>query len=759
MSKNIILILFLNILPLILFPQKSIYLNENKINLSIEKNEIYNTLINEFNINIDFNANRLINVLLTENYYKVYVKYNSLKCSDIVYKNFNISNYIKPDNISVQFDIFNNNIKLKSYTSKLLKEKETYTTFETFYDSILLSNLSVIVNNESLILTIENLNDINKYKKEIDDYYNIDSRLLVLKDNFKNIDIANYNSVDETLNKIGQLKKTVETIEKQPLFKDLNINENDPINILNKINKIKFSLDSMLRISSSTKNNLHIIYYNDALNYFNNNEYDKAEEMLQKTISINNKFPDSYLLLAKLSFIQNYYADAMYNLIDLAENTKPSDSIINQAKILTADIINIYIKKAQTQIDNSFFQLSIEILSKLDEFCNKVNFMKCPELVSSTQKNARIGFYNSLFVKIKKEIETDNIIEAKKLLSQAEKFKQEYSLIIYNESINNEIKAELYYKEYLLELKTISTIIQSNQLTKSSEKIDSLLLFVEKLILPNKNYQSIISNIIEKHIEIGNKYLLLNKLDSAILIKDKVNSLSIRYKLPSSLIVFKSINGYSSLVNNKLCNNKIIEFNSLLWNAEELVKNLNYRDADDIIVNLFSNYNSSDCNYDFKKATFLKNQISQIVKYIRLIDSINLNIAQLKYNNIDELYSKAEVFFNENLLYKKGILHLKYIDFIKNNSSKFILYNANNYMKNNNLDESLYLLKELRIRKYTDENIKSIQEELAEKIAIKDNNENNALFPDDNLLKYTNNDEWFKYFNKNYIKQIKKLKN
>ncbi len=93
---------------------------------------------------------------------------------------------------------------------------------------------------------------------------------------------------------------------------------------------------------------------------------------------------------------------------------------------------------------------------------------------------------------------------------------------------------------------------------------------------------------------------------------------------------------------------------------------------------------------------------------------------------------------------------------LSQNNNNFMAWCVDYFIGENELSNSLKLIKTLKNRNYPIGYSRNIQEKLASKLAIADKKDNPESNPKGKVIGYVGSDKWFKDFKKAYLKNWKK---
>ena len=145
---------------------------------------------------------------------------------------------------------------------------------------------------------------------------------------------------------------------------------------------------------------------------------------------------------------------------------------------------------------------------------------------------------------------------------------------------------------------------------------------------------------------------------------------------------------------------------------------------------------------------------SNAVSYQRMLAHRNEFLNKGNYQAAIDKHIEAADYFDEYNIAKYGIRSQSLSEFASTQTGYFTLEVANHFIRNNQLNKALNMLKNLQSNSFSKSKTKSTQIVLGTQMAKRDYSQSESY--KQKITLYTRNNSWFKYFGKAYKKEWKK---
>jgi len=183
-----------------------------------------------------------------------------------------------------------------------------------------------------------------------------------------------------------------------------------------------------------------------------------------------------------------------------------------------------------------------------------------------------------------------------------------------------------------------------------------------------------------------------------------------------------------------------------------ITANDNYNEALQIVKK------NTDCDINGEMAKKGQANTEKPAQYQQTLNLCNDRVKNNDYLKAIEAYNKLTTYYHDNGIQDYGITHQPLHLYIASQHSGFVYYGLTWLTDAGELENAMYLLKQLRYRNVIKSTTKNHQLALARAYALNDVKNGVTTTPKVKVLEYTLGDKWYSYFEKEYLKQIKKLK-
>lgn len=435
----------------------------------------------------------------------------------------------------------------------------------------------------------------------------------------------------------------------------------------------------------------------------------------------------------------------------------PSATELN---LIRNSIYNGYLDNAKALNASSNFSEALQIIDNARQLCQRYNAVTCDSQLNATEKQAHTGIYRQLIAEARTAYQSNRIDQAEELLSEATDYQINHNLSVDN-SITR-LTTQVKQKKYNNLLDEGRQLLNSNRYQQALERFDEAQRTEQQFdVTPKAELPALITKsarlLALDEIKSSNSYVASNRLNEARTHFNTAKDLQNTYNLHSDTEINTQLNSLQQSIQGQACINLENEYNRLLDNANQLIDNKKFRDANQQLsetINLLKN-DAMECNLSYRNAQNRQNEIAPVINYLNQQDAIEQQIAEGRYDSAIESYKQSTSFFNQNNLLQWNLNHATLFDYMLESNSHFINFGTGYFINEGAYNKALSLLRELAERGIHRKTTRSYQTLLGQELARYDYAANPSGNWRTNVEVYTNGNNWFKYLKKAYKKQWK----
>lgn len=373
---------------------------------------------------------------------------------DISYRDFVVGDALIPNNVSFTLKWFKGNQVLNTYRfdNIPLNGNEVSLVNMTVNDSLNANNYRIRVLNAFYDFTIENkklfqrkINLINAYYNENQrarnslrylNGINIDRDFLILVENLHDLYVYR-DSADASISYVNKVKQ-------KSFYKNLPLNDNDPSNLISKLNTIQTRANELKFVCNQILDNLDQVWYERGMDMLSQRRPDKAEFFFHKSIEFNRNYAPSHFQLAALWYRRGTVDQAVDKVFEI-RSMNPDYETKLQTIELAQGIYNDFLLDAGALNNLGDYDAAVNVLLRARDICSDFPEVQCRSNMDIEMSRAINGKYNYILNKIDKKIDLNELTEAENLLKDAIVFTQQNRAFIPNNDEIAERLSELYY--------------------------------------------------------------------------------------------------------------------------------------------------------------------------------------------------------------------------------------------------------------------------------------------------------------------------
>ncbi len=796
---------------------------------------------------------------------------------DKFYKGFDLTSYLFPAEVVFSANLvdvksnkvikkYNNaHVKLKAPNYEILLKQEADTAPQRQYKIV---NIS-----KKFQYTQASWQKINQKIKLIDAYIagNKDLKIrnkkmariayenATLTENYMYIDSIPYYK-EQVLNN----EQTIRSIRSQAYFRELNIAQNDPRQLKQKIQKLEQYNRQLDGLVKSLENNLYILYYNRGMVEMKARAEMRAEQSFMDSKRVNPTFAPTNYQLAKIQYNRRNYRQSLNILYYILEELRPEPVVRKLSNGLAENIHREYIRIARNASNIKNYGGAIEFLDQAAEICVRLPAVYCSQNLDTEYVRAVEGELNLYLHDADRSIEGGYLLDAENSLSEAEAFRFRFSkylpdnklidqrwLRIFYDYISrgDELYSAMDYKGAVREYRNAKRICTKQITINCSQTLDNSLKkakmgvygqmvnevemsylegtnlnLTEKKLEQAEAYRRVnnlpentkakrlfreikqakYNNLISDGIALKNSSklaLALQKFDQAIeiektyqvpkdenldnliretvliLIDQKIAEgeknveknnlvraksyyvdaikLQRKYNLLNDRATIGKINALQEKIFAQECANVQRSADEMYSKAVNYIFQKQFIVADQMLnkaINLIEL--NSVCELNSDKPVRKKTEISDAVMYQKELVAAGKAVKSGTYQVAVDKKMAATTYYEEYNIGRFGLTNTDLFSFAASRNEDFMLFTANYYIRTEEYRQSLAMLIELKNKGYSKYKTKKTQQIVASQLAKLDYSPSASY--KEKIAIYTQNNRWFKAFQKSYKAQWKK---
>ncbi len=522
-----------------------------------------------------------------------------------------------------------------------------------------------------------------------------------------------------------------------------------------------------------------------ASQYISLERYNEALEVLNNANCICNIVPGEYnfedlfnnISRAKYGIYQSYIRVADRAI--QARNFEISENYLDQA-------INFQIENSEYIISNIPTE---NIVSKFVDNCIRAGEM---ELANKNYSSSLLNFYYAS--KYINTISNENWnLRLQNGIKKAEKLKYAEDILLVEKYIQNQVtpKTEklaenLIYKENnkihftqeTRKLRDLKKKVENKDITslylKAKEYFFSglyedaynQLLDIKQSDCKMSNYQSseidnfqalVVKSLIKNKIDVGVSKAWQNDFESAYEILSDSEKLLEDANIKADNKTNESIKNLKERIVINECIIVKDKYDVLIIKGKRIVRKKDFVGAVACFDEAKTIFNQNvKCNISDSTAFQLYKLYFHASEYQNNLKKLNNDLYSKGFRNIIEQYDSLEDYFIDYRIDIFGIQHTTFYDFVKSqNSPEMTMFSIDYFISKNKPEKAIRMLNVLEGINYPMDKTKDVQIQLGRLLAEKDFYINPKVKPQNAITKYTKNNNFYKFFKKEYLRTLK----
>ena len=466
----------------------------------------------------------------------------------------------------------------------------------------------------------------------------------------------------------------------------------------------------------------------------------------------------SYLKIARKA-LNNERLEMASSYVKMAKEYKHNN--LNEIKndeddIILNNIIDAYTRKGLNYLNVKNYEKAMEQFNLAQELTMSLSLVNNENKLSEGIMIAKQGIYKGMIFNATSELKKGNIDNAENIVNKAIEYQQLNKDVIINtlgtdtimltikkrkyENLIGEGKRLLGYGQYEEALNVFVNAKEMGKIWKFKRDnlLDTLLALSAKPV--------IIENLLNAQIKAWG-----NDLSEAEKFYKTAYIMQYNYNLVNDSDINKEIDKLNKKIYERKCQNAQDLYNKYYAQAiksitaSDFVVAGNYLDlAINVAIDFFQ------CNISVLEASEKKSEYLPAITYQNLIATAEKAYYIGNYPEAVINYATASNYYKDYRVYNMGLVHINFSDFmLLYDNPDFLMYCINYFTEKEMYNDALSALNILKNKQYDVKKTKKLQKQLGIKMSIYDK-ENNKKKIKVLLLKYTNNDKYYRVFRRYY---------
>ncbi|HOY32674.1 MAG TPA: hypothetical protein PKW80_12420 [Bacteroidales bacterium] len=715
---------------------------------------------------ITLNVDENVKITRQQTVVSIYVSYQNVVLNgDVFYKGFNMTDVLIPSKYE-----FAGMLSYKK--GAVIKEFiQPATNFNPFNEIVLQCNDTALTSNYDFIITSTKFYYDNATRNRfrdkailIDQYYTADLDLNNINKQLSEINPNAFEEIEKTQKVLDNFKIMTENISNAAFWQALHIEMFDPVNLKPKLFDIRKKQTELQNQINYTISVLHEHYYNKALKLYNDKKTYEAKTTFEKSLIYNPVYAPSKFYLAQIAFETNKTEDSRQLIQELFTFKDIDDNTLRASKGLVRAIEWTDMNGAIGLLTSGKYTEALVATDKAENFCKNIPAYTCNDTLNLIRRDCHRGIYAN-FIK-----SADNLYVLKKYKEAGNEI---LKAIVYQQKYSNFIPDN---EEALVVKQKIGTDEYYYAMTKGKEKMiardyrEAFEDFNNAKNLEN-DYPVKKDKLLPELLKKSKLETLLLDLDDAKEAVDMNNLVKARnilrqvideqkvYGLNDNAVLSQKIETLKKSIFSLECTNAQNEYDSKINAATKAQSEKSFIAAENSYKEALSVVEKNpDCSISSEAAKRGITDVEKPSQYQQTLNQCNNLVKNNDYYKAIDLYNKLTSYYAENAIANYNITHQPLHNYIASFESGFVTYGLTWLIDAGETDNALYLLKILKQRNILKSTTKIQQTSLARSYALKDHKAGNVADPKVKVTEYTLGDKWFSYFEKEYVKQMKKLK-
>lgn len=698
----------------------------------------------------------------------VYINYEQIRLSgDLFYRGFELSEEMTPSHYSFECALKRKNgPELKRFTIEdtRLNRRNTEHRFE-YNDTITDGEYELIVISRDFKYRSQAFDRFRSKCMLIDQYYSSDAEMGACFVALNEINPENFRQLNRTQSQLDEMIIRVGQVQNAPFWRELDIQHFDPINIYPKLDELSHKISDLQANISYVRNNLHKYYFDSGLQSFNSNKRNEARNDFRQANAINNQYPQPIYYLALMEYQDGSPTNAMDLLTSFFSINPIEQSLYGQASELARLVEKAKITEIKKQISGEYYTSSLIALDAVESFCRKIINYTCSDSVIILRGDVHNKVYQKYLYNAQCDLTVTKFDDAIASTNQALQYQSKNSqFIVSNDqavAMMQKINADYY----------VALIKRGKSLTTSKDYRNAFSAYDQasniELNYPVKKDKQLAEltrkaklEVLFLDVTVAQNLVTSNNLPRAREVLLAIISDQTKYNLKDNTKLNQQVESLKQSIFSKQCMNAQAEYDGVIASANDFIAKGNFISA----MNTFEKAKTvaaknPDCQLNIESANKGVAYTQNPAKYQQDLTAAKRMVDNKDFAKATSAYNNLIAFYVQNKLSDYTSLnHLTLTQFMLQYGPDYILWGASYMANKEDFSAAFTLLESLRQSKASRSKTKNVQKAVANGFALADYNASASVNAKVKVLEYTKGDKWYKYFAKQYQKQIKSFK-
>lgn len=319
-------------------------------------------------------------------------------------------------------------------------------------------------------------------------------------------------------------------------------------------------------------------------------------------------------------------------------------------------------------------------------------------------------------------------------------------------TINKEVDDKFFETRQLMQVnnyeKALEVLEKANRLAKMEGDKEQVALM----------YKKAIREITAKRMSKAEYCIFKGDVKQADSLVALTNDLIEAYNMKEDSAIVRIMNSYLRAIDNKVCQKKQDEINTMVLDVLDAIQRNDFYTADTYITKAMQIKGNNECRLDKSRIRALKRRIEEPLEYVQQKEDIQNILEQKDTMKFFIEYAKLEHFYNTHKLSDLSVQHKDLRNVMTEfNDDNLAIKTTEDLVKYKQYEGAIESLGALKNMGYKAKKTKKAQKRIAKMMAF-DNIKRQEKIEQSYRIndKYTN-DKWFKYFLKQYKKDLIKF--
>lgn len=696
-----------------------------------------------------------------------YLAYENVRLSgDLFYKGFDVSDVFIPSHYSFESTLKRKNgpeLKKFSIDNTPFRYRNSEHHFQ-YTDTITNGDYQFLVDKNDFIFRSIAFDVFRAKCITIDQYYGAEGEISLCYEGLNQINPENFRQLNKAQSQLDEMIARVGRVQGDVFWRELDLRHFDPISIYPKMEEVNRKISDLQKNISYVRSNLYRYYFDSGLQSYNSNKRNDARNDFRQSISLNNQYPQSYYYLALMEHQDKNSSSAMDLLSSFFAINQIDQSLYAQASDLAKDVEKSKILEIEKKISQQQYAQALSELDALETFCRKIKNYSPSDSLSILRGEAHNKIYQAHLNDAQRDFATANYDLAIGATNKALLYQSQFPQFIASNDQATAMMQKVNADYYLALVKRGRSLNTTKDYRNAFSAFEQASVIEENYnVKKDKQLAELVKKskleVLFLDVTVAQKLVSINNLPSAREVLVSIISNQPKYGLNDNAKLNQQVEALKQSIFSKQCVNAQAEYDGIIANAQNEAAKGDYILALSIFekAKLVSDRNV-DCQLNIESATNGVTYVQNPAKYQQDLNALKKLVSQRDFARATSAYNALDVFYTKNNLSEYTLYHLALPQFILQYGQDYILWGASYLANQQDYNGSYLLLESLRNSKLSRSKTKKIQQAVANGFAIADYKTSSSVNEKVKVLEYTKGDKWYKYFAKQYQKQIKSFK-